>query len=338
MEIKDYLLVAKRRLWLLIGIPLLAGAIAAGVIMAAPTQYTAMATVIAPALVGGATGQYTGSQAVTQFVSAFQSTAQGPAVDARVFADTQIEPGAIADGLVVAQIGGSSAVTVTFTTTKKGEAVKVVTAVVQETMKQMFSSQVDLTTAQVEQATKDVKDANAAIDKWGSDNGLVDPERVYQAQLDRLNGLLQNQSSLLAQGNSTAASALGGTISSVRNDLKRYGPLMAAFNDLTATRDSAQSGLVAARQRLADAKQQLGAADPAKVAFVGKERSVDKTSQLLTVGLPVVGAGLFLAILLVLVLEVLRGGRTPEYRPEDFSVDGASRSEMRRSWAVGARS
>lgn len=309
MEITDYLAIARRRWMLLIGVPLLAAAIAGFVLFTAPVQYTATATVNAPALVGGSSGQYTGSQAVTQFVSAFQSTAASAPVDDAVRAQTTLQPGQIEDGLVVSQIGGSSAVSITFTGTKNGEPTKVVSTVASATLKQMFDSQVTLGQARVDQARKDVSAANAAINAWGAKNNMVDPTRVYQAQLERLSSLQQSQASLKAQGNDAAASALSGTITEVSNSLKGYGPKIAEYSDLAATRDSAQADLTTARQGLAQAKTQQTAADPSQVVWVSGQRKLDRTDEVVSVGLPVLGAGIFLALALIAVLELWSAGR-----------------------------
>ncbi|RKT78447.1 subunit length determinant protein [Terracoccus luteus] len=309
MEITDYLAIARRRWMLLIGVPLLAAVIAGVVLFTAPVQYTATATVNAPALVGGSSGQYTGSQAVTQFVSAFQSTAASAPVDDAVRAQTTLQPGQIEDGLAVTQIGGSSAVSITFTGTKNGEPTKVVSTVASATLKQMFDSQVTLGQARVDQARKDVSAANAAINAWGAKNNMVDPTRVYQAQLERLSSLQQSQASLKAQGNDAAASALSGTITEVNNSLKGYGPKIAEFNDLSATRDSAQADLTTARQNLAQAKTQQTAADPSQVVWVSGQRKLERTDEVVSVGLPVLGAGIFLALALIAVLELWAAGR-----------------------------
>lgn len=309
MEIQDYLSIAKRRWFLLVGIPILAGAVAALLLFQAPTTHTATATVNAPALVGGATGQYTGSQAVTQFVAAFQSTASGPAIASKVSKETGVGVNDFTNGLTVSQVGGSSAVTVTFTSPKKGAATAVVTAAAKDTLDQMFGSQVKLAQTQVDAATADLNKANAAINDWGTKNGMADPTRVYQAQLDRLNSLLSTQSSFQAQGNAAAASALGGTITDVRNGLAGFGPKMAEYNNLVAARDSAQNGLTVARQRQSESVQQQGAADPTQVTYVSAEQPVNRTDELVQIVAPVVGAGVLLAIALIAVLELLRSSR-----------------------------
>lgn len=329
MEITDYLAVARRRWLLLVGVPLLAGAIAAAVLLTAPPTYTATATVNAPALVGGANGQYTGSQAVTQFVSAFESTAVSGPVDRNVFASTKVGAGALTDNLTVAQVGGSSAVTVTYVSPTKGQAVPVVKSVASATLGQMFDSQVTLAQSRADAALKQVSQANAAITAWGAKNGMVDPNRVYQSQLERLNSLQQSQASFKAQGNAAAASALSGSITDVSNTLKTFGPKIAEYSNLTAARDSATSDLTSARQSLAQSATQKTAADPARVVDVGSESASNRTDELVSVGVPVVGAGLFLALALIAVLELLRSNRVARRRESEIAAASSATAARR---------
>ena len=53
MEISDYLHIIRRRLWILILVPLLAGGVVAALVLRQPLKYDATATVAAPAVVGG---------------------------------------------------------------------------------------------------------------------------------------------------------------------------------------------------------------------------------------------------------------------------------------------
>ena len=51
MEIIDYLRIARRRWWILVAVPVLAGLAAAALILSAPTSYTSTATVSSGSLV-----------------------------------------------------------------------------------------------------------------------------------------------------------------------------------------------------------------------------------------------------------------------------------------------
>jgi len=315
MEIADYLRVARRRLWVLIAVPVIAGGIAAYLVLAAPATYTATSTVSAPALVGGSTtNQYTGAQAVNQFVAQFQATAQVPAVLDAVSKQTKVSRADLAAGLTVAQVGASSVMTMTFTTPKRGIAKPVLDALTRETLQTMFSSQVTLSQGQLAAATEAVKAGNAAIVAWEQQNNMVEPTRVYQASLDRINNLLQQASSLAASGNAAGAAAVNGSVAAAKQELVKFGPILAQYQQLTAQRDAAVNSVTLSQQQLSAARGQQSAADPSKVAFVSNEAPVDKKAALVTLLLPVIGAAVFVAVALVAMLELLSRSRAASAR------------------------
>lgn len=325
MEIVDYLRIARRRLAVLVAVPLLAAAATGALVLLAPTKWTATTTVMAPALVGGAAGnQYTGSQAVSQFTAAFQATALSPGVRQAVSDSTGVNRNEIAGNLVVAQVGASSGMTLTYTDTTNKYVAPVLTALTKQTLLTMFGSQVTLAESQVATAKDDVTAANAAIVAWEQKNGIVDPVQMYQARVDQVNSLLQQQATLRANGNTAAAAAIGASIASLRSTLTAFAPLLGQYQALTAARDAATVSLTQSRQALLNARTQLNAADPAKVAFQGNVYKVNEGSALLTKVLPVTGAAVFLAVALVAILELLAGARAgrDERRPQQGSVEG----------------
>src|SRR5688572_12620369 len=167
VEIVDYLRVARRRLWVLLGVPL-AAALAVGLFIGlSPQRYTATCYVAAPALVGGAAAQqYTGTQAASQFVAAFKAAATSPRVLDQVAADTGVAAGTLRDGLAVAQVGASSQLTLAYTAAKRTTVEPVLTATARRALDFLFSSQVNIATEQVQAASADVTAATAAIADW----------------------------------------------------------------------------------------------------------------------------------------------------------------------------
>jgi hypothetical protein len=304
--------------WVLVGIPLAAAIATTLLVVLSPAQYTATATVSAPALVGGAPGnQYNGSQAVNQFVSAFQSTAQGPTVRQTVSDSTHVATGKISAGLTVGQVGASSAMSLTYQSTNRKEIVPVLTAVVQQTMSTMFGSQVTLAQDQITAAKADVASANAAIVAWEQKNNLVDPDQIYQSRIDQIQSLQSQQASLQANGKPTGSAAISAEISSLKAGLVKFAPLLSEYHGLTAASDAAQASLTNAQGNLATARTQLGAADPSKVAFISGEHAVNDGSVLLVKVVPVTGAAIFAAVALITILELLARSRsTGETRTE----------------------
>lgn len=306
MEIVDYLRVARRRLWVLLGVPL-AAALAVGLFIGlSPQRYTGTCYVAAPALVGGAAAQqYTGTQAASQFVAAFKAAATSPKVLDQVAADTGVATGTLRDGLAVAQVGASSQLTLTYEATKRATVEPVLTATARRALDFLFSSQVNIATEQVQAASADVTSATAAIADWEKTNKVSQPDKLYQATLTEIADLRQQKLAMEAVGNSRAVAAATTALDAAQKRLDALGPKLPDYQSLLAQRDAATSALSQARQGLQGARAQAQAADPAQVASVGDVRAVSRVRALATTVLPAAAAGLLLAVLLVVVLELL---------------------------------
>ncbi|MFI2664298.1 Wzz/FepE/Etk N-terminal domain-containing protein [Micromonospora carbonacea] len=310
VEIVDYLRVARRRLWLLVGIPLVAGAAAALVVLLGPQQYAATSYVAAPALVGGsAAQQYTGTQAASQFAAAFAAAVTSPQVVDQVAADTGVPADTLRDGLAVKQVGASSQLTVTYTAADRSTVDPVLAATGERALAFLFASQVGIATDEVKTATDELTTATRAINDWEKANKVSQPDKLYQSTLQEIASLRQQQLQMQAVGNSRGANAAAESISAGQKRLDGLGPKLPDYQALIAQRDSAASALASARQRLQQARAQSQAADPEKVTSVGEVQPVSRVKALVGLVLPVLGAGLLLAVLLVAVLEWLSRSR-----------------------------
>lgn len=327
MEIVDYLRIVRRRLWLLVGVPLLAAGAAATLVLLSPQQHTATAYVAAPALVGGAAAQqYTGTQAANQFAAAFGAAATSPRVVDEVAADTGVAPARLRGGLTISQVGASSQMEITYTTVNRMTAIPVLEATSSRALAFLFSSQVAIATEQVTAAGDDVAAATAAIVEWEQENKVSQPDKIYQATLNELASLRQQRLSMQAVGNTRGADAAGDAIDAGQRQLDTIGPKLPDYQALLAQRDAATSALSQARQEVQAARAQSRAADPDEVTSLGQVNPVSRTQALLNATLPVSGAGLLLAVLLVVLRELLSGNRSgeppatpagaPEPRPE----------------------
>ncbi|BCB90824.1 hypothetical protein Psuf_081370 [Phytohabitans suffuscus] len=251
MEIVDYLRIARRRLWVLLGVPL-AAALAVGLFIGlSPQRYTATGYVAAPALVGGAASQqYTGTQAASQFVAAFKAAVTSPRVLDQVAADTGVATGALRDGLAVAQVGASSQLTLTYTAAQRATVEPVLTATARRALDFLFSSQVNIATEQVQAASADVTSATAAIADWEKANKVSQPDKLYQATLTEIANLRQQKLSMEAVGNSRAVAAATSALDAAQKRLDALGPKLPDYQSLLAQRDAATSALSQARQGL----------------------------------------------------------------------------------------
>jgi uncharacterized protein involved in exopolysaccharide biosynthesis len=332
VEIVDYLRIARRRLWVLVGIPLAAAIITTLFVFLSPAQYTATATVSAPALVGGQPGnQFSGSQAVGQFASAFQSVAQGPAIRQSVSAATGVTLGKIQGGLTVSQVGASSTMQLTYQSTQRKEIVPVLTAVTKQTLANLFSSQVTLAQQQITDAKADLTKADQTIAAWEQTNKVVDPPQIFQSMVDHLNTLKSQQSALQANGKPSGSAALSAQIASTQAGMTKFAPLLAEYDVLAAARDSASASINTAQNNLVTARSQLNAADPSKVAFISGEHTVNDGSAIATKVLPVTGAAIFAAVALIAILELLASGRVA--RSEEQQREEAAEADRARAAA-----
>ena len=204
METVDYLRVARKRLMILIGLPVLAAVVAAAVVLLTPPRYAVTAYVAAPALVGGvAAQQYTGTQAANQFVAAFAAAATSPKVIDQVSADTRVAPADIRDAVEVKQVGASSQLTLTYTNSDRDAVEPVTNSLTSRALTFLFASQVTVATQQVAAAEADVTAATKGISDWESDNKVSQPDKLYQATLSEQSSLRQQQLSMAAVGNTT---------------------------------------------------------------------------------------------------------------------------------------
>ncbi|MCA2214358.1 Wzz/FepE/Etk N-terminal domain-containing protein [Jidongwangia harbinensis] len=307
METVDYLRVARKRVWILAGLPLLAAVVATGVVLLTPQRYAVTAYVAAPALVGGvAAQQYTGSQGANQFVAAFAAAATSPKVVEQVAADTGVPAAELRDGVTVKQVGASSQLTLTYTGADRDQVAPAARAMTSRALTFLFASQVDVATQQVAAAEADVTAATEGIREWEASNKVSQPDKLFQATLSEQSSLRQQEMSMSAVGNTRGADAAADALEEGQKRLDDLGPKLPGYQALIAQRDAATGALAEARQGLQAARAQVGAADPAEVSSVGAVGTPSKLSSLLRTVPPVAGAGLLIAVLVVVLLEVLR--------------------------------
>jgi capsular polysaccharide biosynthesis protein len=332
VEISDYLRIIRRRLWILILVPLLAGGAVAALVIREPTKYDATATVAAPAVVGGQNAnQYSGSTGPKAFVSNFVAAITSPRIVNQVAQETSVLPGTIRDGLVAVPIGDSALIEVTYTTTRQEKAVPVAQAAASDTIKFLFQTQVTLAKQTQAEAQKAVDKANANLRKFYADTGLVLPERSYDIKSQQLATLEQRQLDAQASGNVTAASTIGQAITTQRAELSKLAPQVATYQSLVDRKTQAEGRYSAVQQTLEAAVAQSKAADPAQVLTLNKPKPVSRLSTLMRKAVPAAGAGLFLAVGLVVLLEAT--ARRPR---SDRRDDAPQRSSVSHAVTTGS--
>lgn len=309
MEILDYLRIARRRLALLILIPLLATAAAVGYVLLKPTEYTATGVVSTTSLVNTPWSQYTGPQGATQFIAAFAANATTPAVLKAASASTHIPVANLASGLTVAQQGASSNMTLTYVGGKQQSILPAINAVGTQTLTHMFGPQVGLAKAQMGAAQSAVDAANASLAALGAKYKFADPSRAYSSALSQLSALEQHQADLRASGNAVGAAAIDSEISATHQQLEAFTPILEKYNNLHAAQQAAVSDLSTARGDYRRAQAQLQAASSKVALSISSVSREQKLSTGLRIVLPVFGASIFVAIIVVAILELLLSAR-----------------------------
>jgi hypothetical protein len=309
MEIIDYLRVARRRIWILVLVPLIAAAVTVGIVVQRPSEYSATATVSTVGLVGGSTSQFTGPQAINQFVAAFSASANGPAVLSAAAKRVHLPIKELGSGLTVTQNGASSNMSIHYLSDRESDVSKVLSVVVNETMKSLFSSQVTVATQRVSDAKAAVDTTNQALVNLGDKYHVADPTLLYQAKLGQLNWLLQRQAFLQTSGRPSAAAEMAPSITAIRDDLRRFHRIIPQYNNLNATEQAQVSNLSAAQDAYRTAVAQLRVAESGDTVFISAAKSVGRQGSLLRTLVPVIGLGILLAIAAVVVLELLLNTR-----------------------------
>ena len=309
MEIADYLNVARRRLWILLLIPMLAAGAAFAYGKTRPLSYSATATVRTPGLVGTAYSQFNGPQAVGQFVSAFAASASDPFVISETAKATGVKDTLLQDNVSVAQVGASSNVTLTYSGSDGSSAERVSQVLAANALKNLYTAQSRIADLQAAAAKKEVDATNQVLSAYLVKVGLPNPPAAYQTALSQLAWLQQTQANYLAEGNTTAAGAMRGSVDGVRKQVATIGGTLTQYNALLSAQTSASTTYqsVLADQRKVQAQATAAAADD--VIVTASATPDMTTAKLVKLVLPITGAAVLLAIILVALLEFVRAAR-----------------------------
>lgn len=312
MEIVDYLRIAKRRLLVLAGIPVLAAALALAYLLANPRPSVATVYVSAPSLMGSQYGTYQ-AQGASQFASNFVAIASSPAVRDAVARKTGVSVGDLEDGLSLEQVDLSSVVSITYTTRDSSTAGPVAADVARQTLTSMFGSQVPFAQAAVDSARESVHDANTAVAAFAGKHGSLPVAQQYETLTAQITVLENERARYRAQGLTWSADVLAEKLEKVRSRAAVLAPLTTEQADLFAQQEAATSTLTTSQQVLAQAQAQLAAADPSQVQ-APPAHEVPLPRLIVTMVLPAAAVGVFLAIALVALLELIAQRRTETVR------------------------
>lgn len=303
MEIKDYLATIRRRLWLLVLPPLVAGLAVLAMAASTPAEFRATATVAAPALIGTTGTAYAGPNGAKAFVSDFTAVVRTDRIVQKVALATGVAASRINRDLTVRQVGSSTLMQVTFRSSRKGEAATVAMAAAGEVMRFLPSSQVSLSDSLVEQAQKAAGAVQAELDAFVVESGVVIPDRDYQVKAQQVSDLERQSLEAAARGDGEAAARIAAALPPKRTELIALASKVATYSALEDRRNRAQTQLAEAEASLQLALAFEQASNPEAVVTVGPTREISRANAAAQKAAVAVGASLFLAIGLVVLLE-----------------------------------
>ena len=324
MELSDYLRIVRRRWWILILVPVIAGGAVGYVQLSQPATFSATATVAAPALVGGtSTNQYSGAAGPKTFVGNFIAAISTPQIVTRVSEETGIKAGPIKDGLAAAQVGTSSIMEVTYTAKKKQNAGPVANAAARATIVFLFKDQLDLAREPLDVAQQALNKAQADLDAFTKAAGTPVPDQDYNLKAASIAALEQDRAQAIAAGDTIAADRLGTLIDARKVELVQLGAVLAQFKDLQDKKVQAVTNVNQLQQTFQQANAQFKAADPDKAVLLGDTVKVDAVSKAILGGAAAAAGGLFLAIGIVALVEL--GSRRRKPTQESSGRSGRSK-------------
>jgi Mrp family chromosome partitioning ATPase/capsular polysaccharide biosynthesis protein len=321
VEIGDYLRVIRRRLWILILVPVIAAAMVAVMVAVQPPKYRAVATVAGQALVGGSTGsQYSGPAGIRVFVANFTAALTAPQVLGKVSEQTGVSQRQIKENLTAEPIKDSSLIEVTYVARNEALATSVAKSTTSETIKFLFQTQVELAKKAVDEAEKDVAKADKALATFTKETGFVNPVRTYELWEGQITSLRERQLQAEASGDTAGAASLAAAVEALRDDLKKLAPLVPKYQNLDEQKTQAEARRADLLRNLDGLLAQSRAADPRLVVTVNEPVQLSRLSALAKQGGMAFAAGMFLAIVVVFLLELVR---RPELAPRlQYSIVG----------------
>ena len=307
MEILDYFKAIGKRFWVLVLVPAIAGLLPLVYFVVKPAQYSANATIIPTALVGGVrTNQYRGADAEKFFANNMTGALRTNPLIEQVSKQTGVPTHAVRSGLTVHQVGTSAFVQVTYTTGKRKLAAPVATAAATTALHFLFQSQYDVAKGEVDAAQKQADQADDGLNAISQQTGGKTPEDAY-ASLSR--GLPALQAMAARAKDPTAAAQINQQVAAAQAQLSSLSKLEGQYLALIDVRRRAVNLRKDAEQRQHDASAQLLAASPANALVVGKVHHSFPYTDALTYAVGGVAGGLFVAVGYLFAREVWDGLR-----------------------------
>jgi hypothetical protein len=320
MEIRDYLRAIRRILWLVIAIPIVAGLLVGGFIELQPSSYEADASAVVPAITANGISQ----SAASQYTSTFKDVLLSQQVIPSVSQKFNIPQSDLLAGLSSSTTTASSNLINVVLIGKKGQdLVGAVREATVETMDAIAYPQVVEAKNEVTRAATQLAEAQSQINSFDLTYNNPSPvvqfndqhARVFQEEAQLQTLIINNDIAKEPILKATIAkdSAL---LQQYGNQLNLYEPLNAALNAANAANAHAATAMVAANA-LIDTDH---AASTVTTRDVGRLSKLSDTIKFAAIAFAL---ALLMMLGLILILELMRGGKRPQQAAAEAGQQGA---------------
>ena len=306
MEIRQYLYAIRRRLWIVILLPLVAATAATGYLARQPEKFQSTAVVVVPSL----SGKGYSTSAVTQYFSTFKDVL----ISTPVVADVSRKTGAsqleiTANLTAVTASASSNIINVTYTGTNRSQVGKVAELASRESLDalmqpQLSAAQWSLATAQAEQ-----RSAGDALLGFTKETGLLAPDMDYRLKSNELSQFTQQLEAAKLAGDAPRIAGLKPLIAQRQKDLQALSAQLIRFQRLDDAYKSSTASVGHAQQQVQDITAVMASdATPSAVTASPAER-ISRLSAAVKAGGIAGAVGLVLALSLVVLIELVRPTR-----------------------------
>jgi capsular polysaccharide biosynthesis protein len=305
MEIRDYLRAIRHWLWLPIVVPLLAALITGGILETQPSKYQANATVIVPAV--SAKGFST--SAAAQYVATFKDVLVSSPVVNKVAAENHVPASDLVNGLSATTLTASSNIIhITYVGYKGQNTAAIADDAAILSLDTVAEPQLVQAQNAVSAAQVQLQQANAAINNFNTTTGNILPEQQFTSQQQELDTLLLELQQANLAGDTTHATALQAIITQRETQLATLAGQVNQYTTLSDARQAALSVTDHAAQGLNDVESLMAADHSSGTIAVQKIGRISKLSDTLKFTAIAFVVALVLALSVILLLELMRGG------------------------------
>jgi len=322
MEISEYLPMVRRRLWILVVVPVLAALVGLVAFAGAPRTYSSSVEVAAPT-----TAENTTTGAVTVFVSSFTELLTTQPVIDRVSSETGASRARLRSGLSAGAVGGSSLIKVTYTSTRRQEVQAAVESATRATLDLVSAPQAAAAASALKVAQDRYQAARDALERYASGSGGGLPDDQYRQKLANLSALRLAATSARLDLAIPKANGLDAQIPVAERDIAELLPKVVRYDQLQDTVRQASDALANALIHEQDAKGQLVAHQSTTTLKTATPQAQNRVAALLrSVGV-LAAVGLIAACLLVAFLELTEASKARRRpRPEERRPEGRAKA------------